>query len=304
MSARQPEGLTPAVIGLALIVVAIWGFNFVVIKVGVSGMPPLFLACLRFLLCVFPAIFFVPRPSISWGRLAAYGIFLGVGEFGLLFTAIKLGAPAGLASIALQAQAFFTAILAAVFLGETIRMRTWAGLALAATGLVLLMLPQARAAASLSPPLVGMLLLAGFFWASANLTAKAASGTGGQNSALGLVVWSSLFSPLPLLALSLVFEGTAAISASLRSITILTIGAILFLAVLSTLVGYGIWNALIMRYGASRIAPFSLLVPIFGLSSASVLLGERFTALDGVAAALVLGGLGVHLFWPLRKPVS
>jgi O-acetylserine/cysteine efflux transporter len=149
-----------------------------------------------------------------------------------------------------------------------------------------------------------MLLLAGFFWASANLTAKAASGTGGQNSALGLVVWSSLFSPLPLLALSLAFEGTAAISASLRSITILTIGAILFLAVLSTLVGYGIWNALIMRYGASRIAPFSLLVPIFGLSSASVLLGERFTALDGVAAALVLGGLGVHLFWPLRKPVS
>ncbi len=291
---KNSTAIAPGVAALALLVAAIWGFNFVVIKVGVSGMPPLLLAGLRFVLSVVPAIFFVRKPAVSWGRLAAYGLLLGVGEFGFLFTAIKLGAPAGLASIALQAQAFMTAILAAILFRERIRAKTWVGLIFAAGGLVLLALPESGGAASMSPLLGAMVLLAALFWAGANLVARSMPGT----DALGLMVWSSIFSPLPLFALSLAFEGWPAIGAALGGIAPITIASLLYLAFLSTLVGYGIWNFLIMRHGATKVAPFSLLVPVFSLSSSAIFLGERFTARDGLAAALVLGGLVVHTFGP------
>jgi len=292
--------LSPAIVLLALLVSAIWGFNFVVIKVGVSGMPPLFLAGLRFVLSVFPAILFVKKPAIKWGQLAAYGLFLGVGEFGFLFTALKLGAPAGISSIVLQSQAFLTAILAAVFLRETVKGRTWAGLVIAAAGLVILSLPQAGEAVSLTPLLAAMVILAALFWAAANIVARRMPAT----DALGLMVWSSLFSIIPLFALSFALEGSASIWASLRQIAPLTVGAVFYLAFLSTLVGYGLWNALIMRHGATKIAPFSLLVPIFSLSSAALFLGEGFTLREGLASILVLAGLVVHAFGPAKKPKS
>lgn len=288
--------LPPSVVALALFVALIWGFNFVVIKVGVEGMPPLLLASLRFVLSALPLVF-VKRPAVGWGLLAAYGLFLGVGEFGLLFTALKLGAPAGLSSIVLQSQAFFTAILGALFLREEVRARTWAGLLVAAAGLVLLALPRAGSVAALSPALALMVVAAALSWAAANVVARRMGG----RSALGLMVWSSLFSPLPLLGLSLVFEGPAAILASFRHLAPLTLGALLYLALLSTLVGYGLWNALIMRHGAARIAPFSLLVPLFSLSSAAVFLGEGFSLREAIAALLVLAGLLVHVFGPERR---
>ena len=294
---RKEEKLGPLAIGVLLFIAAAWGFNFVVIKVGVLGMPPLLLAGLRFVLSVFPAIFFVKRPKVAWGPLAAYGIFLGVGEFGLLFTAIRLGAPAGISSIVLQSQAFLTALLAALVLKETIRGRTWAGLVVAALGLVLLALPQTGSVAALSPLLSLMVIFAAFFWAAANIVARRMAGA----NALGLMVWSSLFSPLPLFALSFIFEGREAIVSSLHSIAPVTIGALLYLAFVSTLAGYGLWNALIMRHGATKIAPFSLLVPIFSLSSATLFLGEQFTMHEALAALLIMGGLSVHLFWPSRE---
>ena len=112
----------------ALVITAIWGFNFVVIKVGTEGVPPLMLAALRFVLVAFPAVFFVRAPRARWTWIAAYGLLLGVGEFGLLFTAIKLGAPAGLSSLILQAQAFMTALLAALFLRERFSARSALGI--------------------------------------------------------------------------------------------------------------------------------------------------------------------------------
>jgi len=294
---REDAVLGPRHVGLALLVAAIWGFNFVVIKVGVTGMPPLLLAALRFVLSVFPAILFVRKPRVGWGLLAAYGLFLGVGEFGLLFTAIRLGAPAGLSSILLQSQAFFTALLAVALLGEPLRGRTLAGLALAALGLALLALPQSGAGLSLPLGPALMIVLAALFWAAANIVARRMPGA----DALGLMVWSSLFSPLPLFALALVFDGPATTLQALLGMSLLSLGALAYLAFLSTLVGYGIWNGLIISHGASRIAPFSLLVPIFSLSSASIFLGEAFAFREGLAAALVLGGICIHLLWPSKR---
>ncbi len=279
----------------ALLVAAIWGFNFIAIKVGVSGMPPLFLVAVRFVLTAFPAIFFIKRPKVPVGYLAVYGLLLGVGQFGLIFTAMKMGAPAGLTSIMLQSQAFITALLAAVFLKERIRLNNVIGMLLAAAGLAAIAFSGKTA--SLTPVLTVMILVAAGFWAAANIVAKAMPKTDG----LSLIVWSSLFSPIPLFGLSLLLEGKTAIVASLGNLGLVSLGALAYLVLLSTLFGYGVWNQLIMRFGASRIAPFSLLIPIFGVSAGALVLGERFSLADGVAAVLVLVGLLVHVFGGSNK---
>lgn len=294
--------LSPAVLwGTALLVTALWGFNFVVIAVGVHDVPPLLLACLRFVAAALPAVFFVRRPAISWKLLVWYGLFLGVGQFGLLFTAIKIGAPAGLSSVILQSQAFFTAGLAVAFLGDRFRWNHGVGLFVAGAGLVVMGLTKTpQGDWSVPWPALVMLLLAALMWAAANIMAKKM----GPVDTLSLMVWSSLVPPLPLLALSWVFEGPGAIITALTSMGALSWGAVAYLAYLSTLVGYGLWNWLIVRRGPATVAPFSLLVPLFGVASAWLLLGEALTWMHLLAAGLILGGLVVHLFggrWRFSK---
>ncbi len=123
---------------LALCVVVIWGLNFVVIKIGLHDIPPFLLAGLRFLLVALPAIFFVPVPRLPFRWLAAYGITISFGQFAFLFCAIKLGMPAGIASLVLQAQAFFTLLIGALLLGERLKWNQVAGILVAAAGIVLL----------------------------------------------------------------------------------------------------------------------------------------------------------------------
>jgi O-acetylserine/cysteine efflux transporter len=280
---------------LAVAVTAIWGFNFVVIKVGTNGVPPLLLAALRFIL-VLPALLVVRRPAAPWLLVASYGVFLGVGEFGLLFTAIKLGAPTGLSSLILQTQAFFTAVLAALFMGQPLRRSSALGMAVASSGLVLIGWHGHQPGAwggHFALALV-MIIGAALMWAIANLLAQRI----GKVGALSLMVWSSLASPLPLLALSFVFEGQAAIASALTGLSWLSIGALVYLVLLSTLFGYGAWNHLIVKYGAGQVAPFSMLVPIFGLTSGCIFFGEPFSVWHAAGSALVLAGIALHAFVP------
>jgi O-acetylserine/cysteine efflux transporter len=280
-------------VATALLVTAIWGFNFVIIELGVREVPPLFLVCLRFVFSAFPALLFVKKPATSWIYLALYGVLIGVGEFGFLFTAMKIGAPAGLSSVVLQSQAFFTALLAVVFLGEKFRWNHAVGLLVAGAGLVLMgVLHSSNGEVSMPWLALVFILLAGLAWAAANIVARKI----GPVDALGLMVWSSLFSPVPLLALSWFFEGQDAIWQALTHLSMLSLGSIAYLAVLSTLVAYGLWNALIAQRGASAVAPFSLMVPVFGLTSAWLLLGQSLTLGHALAAVLILGGLVVHVF--------
>jgi len=278
---------------LVVFVTVIWGFNFVVIAVGVRDVPPLLLACLRFVLAAVPAAFFIRRPKASMLKIASYGLVLGVGEFGLLFCAIKLGASSGLSSLVLQSQAFFTALLAALFLKETLRVRHGIGMILAFAGIGLLVYLKAAGTQALTMPLPAlvMILLAALMWAIANILAK---NMGGIN-ALGLMVWSSLFSPLPLFLLSLALEGPQAIGAAVQGMSLLSIGSIAYLAFVSTLLGYGLWNYLIVKNGASAIAPFSLLVPVSGVFFSALLLGEQFSLGSLLAAGLIFSGLVVHV---------
>jgi O-acetylserine/cysteine efflux transporter len=298
---ESPAKLPATAIGAAVLIAAVWGFNFVVIKVGVSSMPPLMLAALRFFFSALPAVFFVKRPAAPLKSIAAYGLLLGVGEFGFLFTAIKLGAPSGLSSILLQAQAFFTAILAAILLKERLRAHNVTGMLVAGAGLAVFAISSGGTAGAMSIPLLIMILLAALGWAAANVTTR----TMPSVNSLGLMVWSSLVSPIPLAALSLVFEGPRAIGAAFSSLKPITVAALAYLVLFSTLLGYGLWNHLILRHGAGRIAPFSLMVPIFGIVSAALVLGERFGPLDVAGAALILAGLLVHVFGGRfrRKPI-
>ncbi len=276
----------------ALVVTAIWGFNFVVIKVGTQGVPPLLLAALRFVFVAFPAVLFVRRPAAPWRLILGYGLFLGVGEFGLLFTALKLGAPAGLSSLILQAQAFFTALLAAPLLGERLKPSSVVGMLVAGSGLALIGIHGNQAGAWGGHFVIALSMLVGaaLMWAVANVIARRIGDVG----AVGVMVWSSLASPVPLLVLSLVFEGPPAIASALGSLSRVSVCALAYLVLLSTLVGYSAWNHLIVKHGASRVAPFSMLVPIFGFTSGALALQEQVTRWHLVAAALVLFGLALH----------
>ena len=276
---------------LALLVVLVWGLNFVFIKWGVEEVPPLLLTGLRYLCAALPMVFFVRRPQVKTGTLVIYGLAIGLAQFGLLFSAIKLGMPAGLASLIIQTQAFFTIALAMLFLGE--KLGRWQGIgALVAIAGICVIATERFEITALVPLL--MVLLAAFFWGVANIASKKA----GQIDMLSFVVWGSLVPIVPLFALSLLVEGPAAISAALVAISPRTIGVVLFNGYAATIVGFGLWSYLLKHYPAGLIAPFSLLVPVFGIGFAYLLLGEVITMIEVVGSILVFAGLLLNVFGP------
>jgi len=274
---------------LALVVIAVWGLNFVVIKIGLQGVPPLLLGALRFLLVLFPAIFFIPRPRLPWRWLLAYGMTISLGQFAFLFYAMAAGMPAGLASLVLQAQAFFTLLFAVPLLGERVRAGQLLGLLVAAAGLTLIGL---RSGPGMTLAGFALTLCAASMWALGNIVTRRI----GKVDILGLVVWGALVPPLPFLALSLWLEGPATLERAILGLDLQSLLAIVYLAFAATMLGYGLWGRLLSRYPASQVAPFSLLVPVVGLSASALLLGERLDIQQGAGVGLVLAGLLVNLY--------
>ncbi len=283
--------MAPRDLALALLVVAIWGFNFVVIKVGVADVPPLLLTALRFLF-VAPFVLIIAPPRTSAGIVIAFGLTLGVIKFGLLFVSLKAGMPAGLSSLVLQMQAFFTIGLAFALLGERPGPIQIAGCALAFAGVALI--AAAQPAAGLVP--FALVVAAAFFWGLSNIIAKRA----GSVDMLSFIVWASLVPPLPLIALSLVFEGPQAIADALIAPTLTGIGAVLYLAYPTTLFGFAVWNRLLGTYKAATVAPFSLLVPVFGIASGALVLGERIGPAVIAGGALIVAGLAANVYGSRR----
>jgi O-acetylserine/cysteine efflux transporter len=276
---------------LILIVILVWGVNFAVIKVGVADVPPLLLGGLRFVLAAFPALLFLRAPKVPLRLYLLYGLTISVGQFSLLFTAIYVGMPTGLASLVLQSQAFFTMVFAAFWLKESWHANQLAGLVLAAGGLVLI-----GSAHGLSMPLAGfMLTIAAAMWACGNIVTRAVGRYGPMNQ-LAFVVWASLVPPVPLLLLSAWIEGPQTMWTALTHFSWSALGAVAYLAWAATLFGYGVWTALLSRYPANRIAPFSLLVPLVGLTTGWVVFGEVLKPVHFAGGALLMAGLLVNLF--------
>jgi O-acetylserine/cysteine efflux transporter len=265
---------------IASAVAAVWGINFVVIHVGLESFPPLLFAALRFALVAL-ALPFVPRPGVPARYVVAVGLFLCAGQFGLLFVAIDRGMPAGLASLVLQLQAAFTVGLAVLFLHERPRAGQLAGGALAFAGIAIIAAGRASAV-----PLGALVLTVGaaFSWGVGNIfTRKARS-----PHPLGLLVWASLVPPLPLAMLSFLTERGDAVSLDAGGVL-----AILYVVVLSTFGGFGGWAWLMSQHEASSVAPFTLLVPVFGIGAAWLALGEVPTVAELAGAAVVLGGIAL-----------
>ncbi|MGK9065166.1 EamA family transporter [Stutzerimonas chloritidismutans] len=280
--------MSPKDLLLALVVILVWGMNFVVIKVGLDNIPPMLLGSLRFMLAAFPAILFIKRPQMPLRWLLAYGATISLGQFAFLFSAMKVGMPAGLASLVLQSQAFFTLFFAVLFLGERLRMANLVGLVIAASGLVLI-----GAQGELGMTLAGFLLTicAASMWALGNIVTRRV----GKVNLVGLVVWGSLIPPLPFLGLSFWLEGPQVIEAALRGFSLDSLLVLVYLAFGATILGYGLWSRLLSRYPANTVAPFSLLVPVVGLTSAALLLDEHLGPLQAVGALLVMLGLLVNV---------
>jgi O-acetylserine/cysteine efflux transporter len=294
---------------LAVLVAVLWGLNFVAIDFGLhpasgngsngsggaADVPPLLFVAMRFVLVVFPCIFFVRKPNVSWKAIIGVGLFMSAGQFGLLYLGMALGMPAGLASLVLQAQVLLTVLLAARFLGERPSKRQLTGVVLGVAGLALVAVGR-----SLVAPVVPLMIVlaAALSWAAGNIIARKAKAASG----LGLVVWSGAVVPLPLAALSLIVDGPAAVVGTLSNLQPATILSALYTAIFASLVGYGIWNRLLSLYPSSAVVPFTLLVPVVGMTAAWLLISEVPTTAELAGGLLLLGGVATAVLQRRAKP--
>lgn len=290
-----PRALSGADWLRAAAVVVIWGLNFVVMKLALKDLGPMLLGALRFTAASLPFVVFLARPPLPLRFAAAYGLAQGLGQFGFLFLGIQLGMPAGMASVVMQTQAFFTLMLAGPLLGERATPWQWGGLVVALGGLVVI--GSAHGAGPGDMTLAGFLLTlsAALMWAISNLVARRAAAWGAYDP-LSFIAWSSLFPILPFAALALWIDGPATVMAQLAAAHWLAWGGVAYLALFATLLAYTLWTSLLQRHAAARVTPFSLLVPVVGLVAASALLGERPTPLQWTGTAAVLAGLVVNQF--------
>lgn len=280
-------------IAAAIFVAFIYGISFVAIRAAVTDLPPLLVTGYRFFFAAVPLIFIIKRPALPLLPLAAYGFMQGTVMFGLAFTAIAMGMPAGLTSLVVQLQVFFTIALAALMFGETPSKPQILGTLIGFGGIAYLATGNANVPVI---PFV-MVVASAFAWAVANVIAKRAKPK--PDETLGYVVWSSLFGALPLFAVSSLVEGTTfALPPHMPSAT--TIASILFLAVITQIIAFTLWVGLLNRHPAPRVMPFALLIPIFGIGSTAWVFGEVLTWQTAAASAIVLLGLAIAIFGARR----
>jgi O-acetylserine/cysteine efflux transporter len=277
----------------ALVVVVIWGLNFVVMKFGLQGVSPMLLGALRFAAAALPFIWFVRRPQLPWRYIAGYGLAQGLGQFGFLFLGLHLGMTAGMASVVMQTQAFFTLLLAVPVLGERARLGQWLGLTVALVGLLAIVTAHGDGPGQMT--LVGFVLTlsAAFMWAISNLVARLASRVA-DFEPFPFIVWSSLFPILPFVGLALLSEGWRTTATQVQGMGLTAWLAVLFLGWMATLLAYSLWTRLLKRHPAGRVTPFSLLVPVVGLWAAWVFLQESPLPQQWLGAAAVLLGLLIN----------
>ncbi len=305
---------------MASTIVLIWGMNFVVMKFGLREFTPFQLAAARFALASLPLMLFIAKPALPWKLVALYGLLQGVGQFGFLFTALKVGMTASLASVLMQTQVFFTALIGWHLLGERISKPQWIGMGLAACGLLCFtmhfvaldaintvtevenVIKNGTEAASALPKAVPVTLLglclvlgAAASWASANVAARQANQANPNYNPLSFVVWTSAVPVLPLMAMSALFDAPEA-HANWAKTSWIGWSSAIYLALCATVWAYAMWTQLLKRHPANRVSPFGLAVPAVGLTAGMLLLGETISAWQWGGVACVAAALGVTVF--------
>ena len=291
---------------LAVTVALIWGINFLAIDASLQQFPPFLSVALRFAVIALPTILFVRRPRVRTRWLLGYGLGFGILQFLFLYWGMAAGMPTGLASLVLQASAPFTVVLSAVFLRERLSGIQVAGILVAVAGLALVGWSRGAHAALLP----FLLTLAGAFgWAIGNVCNRQAQ----THEPMRFTLWMSTVVPVPMLVVSLAADGPHAIAASLTTLGTRTgltaLAGIAFTAVVATIIGSGLWSWLMARHPASAVAPFSLLVPVVGISSAWLVLGERPRPVELLGAAVIiagvaLGSVGPALWRRMRRAIA
>ena len=285
----------------ALAVVVIWGLNFVALKFALRDFTPFQLGAARYVFAVLPLVLLVKAPRLHWKWVLLYGLCQGVGQFGFLFSALKVGMTAALASVLMQTQVFFTAIFGFVLLHERPSRALQLGLLLAALGLTCFAMNYiAPAGAGSATTFWGLVLnlCAAAMWAASNIVARRAQQSNSSYDALGFVVWSSLVPIIPFVLLTLLFDAPdmrwnwlAAPASGWLSVA--------YLGWIATVWAYAMWTGLLKRHPANRVAPFSLGVPVVGLTAGMIVLGEVVTAWQWAGVALVVAALAVVILGPL-----
>ena len=276
---------------LLVLAAVAWGFNFVVIKIGLANFPPILFSALRFIFAALPLIFFIRRPNVSWRIIIGIGLVLGVVKFSLLFIGMDVGVSAGLASLLLQSQVFFTVALAAILYGNRPRPIQLAGFLVAFIGMAAIATTVDGSFTYLG---LGLLLASSLAWAFSNMLTRKA----GNVDMLALMVWASIIPPLPLAIISFATEGIERDIIALQSLTWEGVAAVAYIAYVATVFGFGVWGMMIRRHGVSTVAPFSLLVPVFGMSFSAIVFGESFGPWRLMGAMLVVCGLILTVLGP------
>ncbi|MBQ1445051.1 MAG: EamA family transporter [Renibacterium sp.] len=285
---------------LAVLVALIWGVNFLAINATLQSIPPMLSVALRFLLVIFPLIFFVKPPKVGWRVVVALGMAVNAGQFGLMYLAMHLGLPTGLAPLVLQAQVLLTVLIAMLFVKERPNLGQSIGIGLGIVGLVVVGVGRAQVAPIL-PFILG--LAAALSWSIGNVISRqvlkdSKVGTSG----LSLVVWTAAVVPVPMFALSFFLEGPERIGFALSHIALPAVLGALYTAFISTIVGYGIWNYLLGKYSSAVVGPFTLLIPVIGIASAWLVLNEAPTVPELVGGGLLLAGVATAVIRFGRKP--
>jgi len=289
---------------VALLVAFIWGTNFVLIEIGLEYFPPFLFVTLRFALVAFPLILLLPRPNVPWSSLVSYGVLIGFGQFGLLFWAMQDDISPGLAALVVQTQVFFTILLASYLYNEKLKKLQAVALLVCASGLGLIIFQTAgsdslasidKQTSSFGVFGVFVVLIAALSWAIGNIVFKKASEDSGKINNIAFLAWSSIFAIPPLLLMSLYLEGPDLILSSIQTTKLSAWGILAWQTIGNTLIGYGLWNVLLSKYDTSKVTPWALMVPVFGLATSNLLLGEILPWWKLAAAMLILSGLVLNV---------
>ncbi|MDQ0741360.1 EamA family transporter [Pseudomonas sp. W4I3] len=281
--------MKPLHVILAVLITAIWGVNFSVIKLGLATVDPFILAGIRFSLCALPAMFFIRKPDVPWRYIIGYGLVFGIGLWGVVNLGIKAGLSAGIASLVLQFSAFFTLLLGSWVFKEALTRFQVLGMLIALAGLLCII---TISDGSVSLTGVSLVLVGAASWSVANIISKKAS----TRDVFGFLVWSSAFAPIPLFALDYAVNGSAGYTAFVSQVNTTTVLSILFQVYPNTLFAYWVWNSLLKTYPVSTVAPLSLLVPIFGMLGSVVVFNESVPVSKVLAVVLIVLGLAVGLY--------